>query len=134
VTQEASQLAAEVARAIAELEAEFGEVTAEPTGDGGARVTVHDVELGDRWAPKRTAVHFVLAYNYPDAAIYPYFVTNDLQRIDNGPWPGALQRGIDTFGTGPRVQVSLRASRWRPHVDTAVGAIQQVRRWFQEIA
>jgi hypothetical protein len=121
-------VAESVSGAIAELEEAFT-VSAEPTGDGGALVTVHALELGDRWQPNQIELVFEVAYNYPYAAIYPYFTTSLLNRADGGQWPTALQR-VDWRGA-PRTQISLRANRWNPQIDKATGAVLQVQRWFE---
>jgi hypothetical protein len=121
-------VAESVAGAIAELEEAFT-VSVEPTGDGGAVVTVHELELGDRWQPGQIDLVFEVAYNYPNAAIYPYFTTPLLNRADGGQFPAALQR-VDWRGA-PRTQISLRANRWNPQIDKATGAVLQVQRWFE---
>jgi len=116
-----------VAAAIAALKEDY-EIEVEHTGDGGALITVHRVEIGLQWDPAIVEVEFLLPYNYPFAAIYPYYTTETLGRADGAAWPGALQH---VAWRGRRVvQISLRASRWNPHVDTAHGAIAQVIRWF----
>lgn len=123
-----ADVAESVAAAIAELEEAF-RVSAEPTGDGGALVTVHELQVGDRWQPSQIDLVFEVAFNYPYAAIYPFFTTPELNRADGGQWPSALQR-VDWRGA-PRTQVSLRANRWNPQIDKAIGAVFQVQRWFE---
>lgn len=122
-----ADVAEAVAVAIDELE-EACRVSAEPTGDGGAIVTVHELEIGEGWQPSRIDLVFEVAFNYPYAAIYPYFTTPDLIRTDGGQLPAALQR-VEWRGAS-RTQISLRASRWSPQVDKATGAVLQVQRWF----
>lgn len=119
-----------VKRAVAELERDF-EVALEPTGDGGAILTVHGLEIGQRWQPDPIDLTCELAFNYPFAAIYPYYTTPDLVRTDGGAWPSALQR-VEWRGA-PRTQISLRSNRWNPQVDTALGAVTQVKRWFNTV-
>jgi hypothetical protein len=128
VTAETTQLADSVQTATAQL-AEVFEITVEPTGDGGAVVTVRGVDAGERWSPSSLEVSFEIAFNYPFAAIYPYFTRPDLQPAAGQALPSALQR-VEWRGA-ERTQISLRANRWNPQVDTAVGAVLQVQRWFQ---
>ena len=116
-----------VLQAIADLQADFA-VTYEPTGDGGAIVDVHDLDLGPSWQPSVVDLTFQIPYNYPFAPIYPYYVQSGLVRAD-GQGEAALQpaswRGL------PHTQISLRANRWSPQVDTALGAVAQVQDWFR---
>lgn len=98
-----------------------------PTGDGGADVTVADVELGDTWTRDRAPLSFNLAYNYPHTPVYPYYLpTGTMPRA-----PG--RRGVrEVQRNGERiVQVSLRHNDWDPSVDTAVGSVLQVQAWAQ---
>lgn len=117
-----------VQKAIDELEREF-EITSSATGDGGAIVTVHDLPIGQHWQPSSIELTFEVAYNYPHAPIYPYFTTPELNRRDGGALPSALQRVA--WQGAQRTQISLRANRWNPTVDTAVGGVVQVQRWFE---
>ena len=116
-----------VARAIAALRASF-EVAFELTGDGGAVVTVHELEIGERWRPSVIDLTFEIAFNYPFAAIYPYFGPSGVVRVDGAGEP-ALQQ-VEWRGAA-RTQISLRANRWNPQIDTAAGAVLQVQDWFQ---
>lgn len=124
-----TDLAAAVAAAIIELEAEYESVSWETDGSGGAHVTVAPLALGPRWQPSEVPVTFQVAFNYPHAAIYPFFTTHELSRVDNGAWPSALQK------VGWRdqqvVQISLRANRWQPAYDTASSALALVGHWFR---
>ena len=124
----ALQLAASVAAAIDELERDFGNVTYEPDGSGGAYVGVGDIDAGPLWVPRLIPVEFHVQFNYPYAAIYPYYTTDELRRVD-GSSPNALQR-VDWRGRRV-VQISLRATRWQPNIETASSALAQVRHWLQ---
>jgi hypothetical protein len=124
-------VSAPVADAIAEFEREY-EVDAEPDGTGGAIVTVKAFDLGPRWSPQVVDLLFVIAFNYPFAPIYPFYTESTLSRTDGGAWPAALQR---VGWRGREVtQISLRANRWNPSLDTAAGAVAQVGHWFRERA
>ena len=124
-------ISATVSEAIRELEEEF-QLEVEPDSGGGVIVTVLGVDLSERWAPQTVDLSFSVPFNYPFASIYPFFTAPELERRDGGEWPSALQR-VDWRGR--RVtQISLRANRWNPNVDTAYGAVIQVLHWFRELA
>jgi hypothetical protein len=117
-----------VARAIGELEEDY-RIEVLQTGDGGAFVTVQDVDIGPRWNPRHVEIETLIPFNYPFAAIYPFYTQETLQRVDGSAWPNALQL-VEWRGRRV-VQISLRANRWDPNVDTARGAIAQVELWFK---
>ena len=126
-----ADISAAVSEAVRELEEEF-QLTVEPDGNGGAIVTLLDVDLGGRWTPQTVDLAFSVLFNYPFASIYPFFTTPALERRDGGELPSALQH-VD-WRDNPVTQISLRANRWDPNVDTAYGAVIQVLHWFQERA
>lgn len=105
------------------------EVTFEALDDGGAIVTVHGLDVGERWVPQAIDLTFEIPFNYPFAPIYPYYTVPGLARADGSGQPPGLQR-VDWRGS-TRTQISLRANRWNPQVDNAVGAILQVQRWLR---
>lgn len=119
-----------VEAAITELEAEYDDVAWEADGEGGAYVTAGPVEIGTRWTPEAVALSCQLAFNYPDAAIYPFYTTAELQSTV-GLWPSALQR-VNWRGLAV-VQISLRTKQWRPEHDTASTAIAIVAHWFRTV-
>jgi Prokaryotic E2 family E len=123
-----TDLSDSVRRAVGDLQRLFS-VTATATGDGGAVVTVHDLPISERWRPSLIDLTFEVAYNYPHAPIYPYYTTPELARSNGGAAPAALQRVA--WREAQWTQISLRATRWNPTVDTAVGAVLQVQRWFE---
>jgi hypothetical protein len=123
-----SVLTPEVAAAIEELGGEFT-VTSRPTGDGGAIVTAHGIEIGDAWQPNRIDIQFLIPYNYPFPQIYPFYTESAISRSQGGQLPSALAAvGWDGKSV---TQISLRPSRWNPSHDTANGALEQVRHWFR---
>lgn len=122
-------LSEEVARAIEELESAFaGPVTHEPDDVGGAYVTVEKIELGPKWAVEQAPLTLHLAYNYPDAAIYPFYLPDGVVPAD-GSMPQALQpvRWRDQAV----MQLSLRHNNWDPRRDNAVGAVMQAQAWLR---
>ncbi|HEV7492460.1 E2/UBC family protein [Baekduia sp.] len=122
-----------VARAIDELKAEFGAeaVASKPDGDGGAFVRVSDLDFGPQWRVSLAELRFHLPYNYPDAAIYPYYLLSDLERLE-GNWPDNVRRGVG-FDGGTYIQASLRFNRWNPGIDTAAGAVHEVCEWLRTV-
>ena len=123
-------LTLDTAEGVRQLEERFGDrVHAEPDGAGGAYVTVADIELGDRWNVPVASLSFHLPYNYPAAALYPFYLPGGTEPIDS--WPSALQlvqwRGI------PVIQVSLRHTNWHPAHDSAVGSVLQVQSWLRSL-
>jgi hypothetical protein len=122
------ELAPPLSAAIHELERDFGDITCEPDGAGGAYVRVSEVEAGPLWDPTVIPIEFQILFNYPFAAIYPYYTIDELRRVD-GAWPNALQH-VDWRGRRV-VQISLRATRWQPNLETASSALAQVRHWLQ---
>lgn len=124
-----AMLAAEVSRGLEELEEAFpGRVRHEPDGEGGAFVTIEEVELSDRWTRLSSELTFHLAYNYPAASIYPYYLPQEVTPAD-GVFPAALQR-IEWRGKQV-IQVSLRQENWDPRRDNAVGAVMQTQAWLR---
>jgi len=123
--------ATEFAEAVEEIEAEFDAVSSEPDGEGGAFVVVESIDAGDRWVPDLLAVEFQILFNYPYAAIYPYYTTPELRRADAGQLPQGLQR-VEWRGRQV-TQISLRSNHWEPQHDTALSKLKQVRHWLQTV-
>jgi hypothetical protein len=122
---------AEVQAAIEALVDEFPGTAATPDGNGGAFVSVPELRIGPSWTPSVIILKLQLTYNYPDAAIYPFYAPQELQRTQ-GAWPGNMARGA-SFNGESLIQISLRANRWHPATDTAVGAVHQVGKWLREV-
>ena len=118
----------EVINAIKDLEAVLpGRVRSEPDGFGGAYVTVEDIELGPGWSRPSAPLTFHVPYNYPAAAIYPYYLPPDARPLNSS--PPALQQVV--WRGNPATQVSLRHTRWDPVRDNALGCVFQVRSWLR---
>lgn len=115
----------EIARALQEIEQTFpGQVNVEPDA-AGAIVRIVGIELSAQWAPAKGDLWFLIPFHYPDAAIYPYYVTGAAR----SEYVVALQpvewRGLTA------TQVSLRHNGWNPTVDTALGSIRQTAAWLR---
>jgi hypothetical protein len=117
----------DVARAISELEAAFpGLVTVVAEDPTGGVVRIAGLELSARWSAPTGDLWFVVPFHYPDAAIYPYYVTGAKPA---GGYVPALQpvswRSMDA------TQVSLRHNAWEPAHDTAVGSVVLTQAWLR---
>src|SRR5438105_105852 len=120
-----------VQRAIAEIKASFPSkpVTVREDGEGGAYVTVENVELGAGWTPNGTWIGFRITFQYPNADVYPHYVRNDLRRANGQPGPTNMTAAV--FEGRPAFQVSRRSNRLNPAVDTAVLKLHKVIRWLK---
>src|SRR5438093_8659010 len=105
------ETATAVAEAIAELEREFGQLQAEPAGDGGVYVTIAGLKIGPRWEPAIIDVSFLVPFNFPFNYIYPFYTNAVLTRVDGNALPSALQRVI--WRERDVTQISLRPNRWQ---------------------
>ncbi len=117
-----------VRAALVQLEEMF-ELVVEPHETGSAIVTVHGIEISSKWSPPVIDLTFEIPFNYPFAAIYPYYTRSELARTHGAANPSALQRV--QWRDGVWTQISLRANKWSPQVDTAVGAVLQVQHWLR---
>jgi Prokaryotic E2 family E len=123
--------ATSVGEAIEAIEREFPGAIWSSDAEGGALVTVPDFELGGRWSPSAVTLEFQLLFNYPFAAVYPYFTTPELVRADGAERPPALQ--IVQWRGRQMTQVSLRSHNWNPQHDSAVSSLKLVRHWFETV-
>lgn len=124
-------VSSDVEAGLDELDAAFpGRVQHSPDGTGGTIVTIDGIELGEKWTPSSTPLSFELPYNYPAAAIYPFYIPGDVRRND-GSWHQGLQQ-VGWRGETV-IQVSLRHNRWNPGVDSAVGSVLQVQDWLARL-
>jgi hypothetical protein len=117
----------ELAKGLEELERAFpGRVSIE--GDeAGPVVHLAAVELPAGWSPIVGVLSFLLPFHYPDAAIYPYYVTEAIPAPGVG--GGALQQ-VSWRGVAA-TQVSLRHSGWDPARDTALGSVLATMAWLR---
>ena len=117
----------ELTQAVHELEQAFpGRVTIEAQDPAGLVIELHEVALSARWTPQVCSLWFVLPYNYPDAAVYPYYVTG---ATPTGGAVPALQPVA--WRDKPATQVSLRQTAWDPVRDTVVGCAVQTQAWLR---
>lgn len=125
----------EIQAAIGEVRASFPDssVTAVESGDGGALITVDPVPTGPSFTPASTWLTFQIPYNYPDADIYPHYVTPDLRRSTGE----ALGEGFhQPFTTGlrgeiPATMISRRIKSLDAGANSAAGKALNVLRWLE---
>lgn len=130
-TPEWGKMAPDVAAAIKEVAAVYPNADAEPDGDGGARVIVHDLPLAAIYRQRQTWCEFHVTYGYPSADVYPHFVRADLSRVDEASLGDAMSQGCSPRGT-PSIQISRRSNRLNPATDTALLKLQKVLRWLND--
>lgn len=118
-------LPAELARAVTELEAVFPGRVQVHDDQAGAVVAIIAVTLSERWSPRIGTLWFLIPYHYPDAAIYPFYITGSQP---SGGMIEGLQR-VQWRG-GAAIQVSLRHRSWNPKLDTALGSALQAQAWL----
>lgn len=123
----------EVAAAVEEVRLCFSDaiVQAEPDGQGGARIKVCDVMLGEKYMPCTCWCAFVIPFQYPRADVYPHFIDPSVKRKDNQ----GLGAGFQTtnWEGSPAIQVSRRSNRWDPTVDTAALKLAKVLEWIRSL-
>lgn len=124
----AATVASAVREALDELQTVF-ELTLEPQENGGVFVTVRQLEIGAKWSPAVIDLVFEIPFNYPFAAIYPYYCAAPLSRVDGGVLPQGLQ--TVQWRNGNWTQISLRKNQWSPQVDTALSSVLQVQHWLE---
>lgn len=117
----------EVAQALKHLQEAFpGRIHVEAHESSGTIVRISDVVLGAGWSAPSADLWCAIPFHYPDAAIYPYYVTGATPTPGIG--GGALQPV--SWREMPATQVSLRHNAWDPTRDTAVGAVLQTLAWL----
>lgn len=122
----------EVEAAVEEIRETFAghQVDVESEEQGGAYVTVHDLEIGECHRPSRSWIGFLISFQYPRADIYPHFVDANVQRTDGKPHGGGIQRE-KTWRGRPAHQVSRRSKQWNHDTDTAVVKLLKVLEWLR---
>lgn len=117
----------EVTDAIAELARAFpaSKVTVNDDGEGGARVIVDPVEIGERFVPSRTWMGGHITALYPNADIYPVFIDATVRRADGTAFQAPVTEGHNFDGRAA-IQVSRRNNQIHACSQTAVGKFMKV--------
>jgi hypothetical protein len=122
---------AAVERAIEEVRATFPENPIDVTedGQGGARVRVHDLHLGEQYEPARSWALFAITFQYPEADVYPHFFVPGLKRVGGG----ALGEGFQEtqWNSEAVTQVSRRSNNRNADLDTAAIKLGKVLAWVR---
>jgi len=120
----------EVEQAVAEVGASFDghRVETEDDGEGGAIVTVHDLDLGPAYAPQFSWCAFHITFQYPHADVYPHHLVPELARANGQPLGEAFSGPTEWRGRRV-IQVSRKANHLDPAVDTAVAKLHKVLAW-----
>lgn len=121
----AATLPVEVARAVTGLEDAFSGCVQVHEDESGAVVAITGVTLSERWSPRTGTLWFLIPYHYPDAAIYPFYLS--------GAQPtGGIISGLQQvqWRGEAAIQVSLRHRSWNPKLDTALGSALQAQAWL----
>lgn len=123
-----------VEQAIAEIRATFAghQVNVEADPEGGAYVTVHDLPLGEQYAPSASWIGFHITFQYPHADVYPHFCVADLKKngqdvsapFHKGEWK-------PPSGAVPATSVSRRSNNRNAAVDTAAIKLMKVLEWIR---
>ena len=95
---------------------------------GGAYVLVHDLVLGEQYAPTRSWIGFLIPHTYPYADVYPHFTDPALARADGATLSSTFQR--TSWRDQPVTQLSRRSNAWDATTDTAVVKLKKVLSWL----
>jgi hypothetical protein len=134
----------DVAQALDELTTGLpaAKIRSKEDADGGAYVLVDDIGIGDSFEPASSWIGFHIAWPYPDADIYPFFIDaknryvgsgNAPNQYPEGNLPAAMSRG-DTKMPGfelPAIQVSRRSNRRNAQTDTALTKLLRIIEFLQ---
>lgn len=125
-------LTPQVEKAIIEIRTALPDnpVVVTEDGDGGARVIVEDLELGDPFQQDSTWMGFHITFPYPSSDVYPHFVRGDLARRDGGPLGDGISSG-QQFLNRPAIQLSRKSNRLDPRTDTALLKLLKVMEWLR---
>lgn len=97
----------DILEAIEELKRAFpsSPITTVEDGQGGARVILERVDIGERYCPRVTWMGGHITALYPNADIYPVFLGGDVQRCDGRAFEVPITAGL-IFEGRPALQVS----------------------------
>jgi hypothetical protein len=124
-------LKAAVQQAISEIEETFSghSVVVTEDGQGGARVRVHDLDLGGQYGPPKSWIEFAITFQYPEADVYPHFLIGGLKRVNGGALGGEFQQ-VQWNGSTV-TQLSRRSNNRNQDFDTAAIKLNKVLAWIR---
>lgn len=121
----------EVMQALQQIQVTFPDAKLEwhEDGRGGCWFFLEPVDPGSPYSPRAIWAGGDISAMYPNADVYPVFVSPTLQRVDQRSLGEAITTGHNFHGR-PAIQVS-RASRHRnPALDTAANKLIKVLQWL----
>ena len=126
---------AEVSNAIEELKRQFplADFTVSEDGQGGARVLMESMHIGDRFRPESTWMGFQIPAQYPYADIYPVFIGSDVVRADGLPFQAPVTNGHNFEGR-PAIQVSRRSAAAEAGSQKATAKILKVLDFLENLS
>lgn len=124
----------DVLDAIEELKRAFpaSAVTAVEDGQGGARVIIETVDIGERYCPRVTWIGGHITALYPNADIYPVFVGGDLRRCDSRAFEIPITAGV-TFEGRPALQVSRMNNQMHLARQTALAKFLKILHFLETL-
>lgn len=125
----------EVTEAIEELRRKFPRcaVNIEDDGNGGARVVLENVELGQRFSPDRTWLGAHIPALYPYADIYPVFMGAEVTRADGVPFTPPITPNAN-FNGRPALQISRRNNLAQQYPQPAYAKFIKVLDFLQKLS
>lgn len=123
----------EVTAAIEEIRQQFPANTVEVTdsGDGGAFVVVHDLDLAAQYEPTKTWVGFTITFQYPHADVYPHFISGQTTRVDKKAFINGFQKV--KWRDRDAVQISRRTKAEQLPLHTAALKLVKVLEWINSV-
>ncbi len=123
----------DVEEAVSEIRAAFPghEVRAVPWGEGGAEVTVEEIELGEGFEPSNSFVGFRIDRYYPNSDVYSHYVRGDIRKTDGSALPNPGMLPNHEWQGRSAIMVSRRSTRWDANTDTALGKLYKVSDWIK---
>jgi hypothetical protein len=121
----------EVQAAIEAVNSHFPghQIDVEPESQGGAYVTIHGVDLGERLTPSVSWIGFLLSFPYPRCDVYPFFIDQNVRRSDGSAHGGGFQPS--TWQGQPAWQVSRRTTNPDPTDEMAALKVRKVLDWVR---
>ena len=120
-----------VAEAITQIRERFDghEVHVREDSEGGAFVTVDELEVGQLYTQKATWLGARIVCTYPYADVYPHFCRGDLSRVDGR----GLGDGTSaaTWEEKAAIQLSRRSNHLDPELDRADLKFLKVLEWLR---
>jgi len=123
----------EVEQAITQIKEAFPNhpVDVEPEGQGGAYITVNNVQIGEQYMPSTSWIGFLITFQYPHADVYPHFIDGGIRRVNGGLINGNGFSAPSNWQNRSAIQISRRSNRLNPAIDTAATKLAKVISWLK---